>query len=58
MNLSERALKLKYDTFAALNAPMAKILPGPVVRIIEEQAAILAELAEAVRQLEKREGDE
>lgn len=58
MNLSERALKLKFDTAAALNAPMAKMLPGPVVRIIEEQAAILAELAEAVRRLEEGEGDE
>lgn len=58
MNLSERALKLKYDTAAALNSPMAKMLPGPVVHIIEEQAAILAELAEAVRRMEKGEGDE
>lgn len=50
-NLSERALRLKYDTAAALNAPMARLLPGPVVKIIEEQAAIIAEMAEALRQI-------
>lgn len=52
MNLSERALRLRIDTAAALNLPMVRMLPGPVVRVFEEQAAVLAELAEQVRRLE------
>lgn len=51
MDLSQRALLLKYNTTAALNSPMARMLPGPVVKIIEDQAAIIAEMAEAIRQL-------
>lgn len=52
LSVAERALKLKYDTTAALNAPMARILPGAVIAIIEDQAAIIAALAEQVRRLE------
>jgi hypothetical protein len=52
MNLSERALHLKFDTVEALAAPMARLLPGPVMRIVKEQAEVLAALAEQVRRLE------
>ncbi len=54
MDIVKRALSLKYDTAAALSSPMARMLPWAVIRIIEEQAELVADLAEVVVKLQVR----
>lgn len=49
--LSERALRLKLDVSSVLNHPSARILPAAVVRLIDEQASIVAALAAEVHDL-------
>ena len=51
MDIAQRALRLKYNTWEALNSPMARLLPAPVLELFAEQAAVIAEMAESIRLL-------
>jgi hypothetical protein len=52
LNLMERALRLKYNTGAALDTGAARFLPAVVVALIQEQAEIIALLAHDLRRVE------
>lgn len=48
MTLTERALKLRYDAGRAMGAPSAFLLPPHVRQLIEDQTALLADLAATI----------
>ena len=52
MNTAQRALRLKMNTYAALSSGAARFLPPAVLSLIEEQAAVVAQLAHDVHRLE------
>jgi hypothetical protein len=53
MNLEKRAAGLNVQTLAALDAPMARVLPVAVRSILARQAALIADLCIVVERLEQ-----